>query len=84
MREGLLNKDSGHTHNLDDVTDDLFELIQALLSGKGKRIVFAANRIGAHVARRYADRCVINIIGAMHMIYTHINRALMYNISKTI
>lgn len=49
-------KDSGYAHTLDDVTDDLYELIQALCPDLHSRIVFVNNSIGAHVARRYADR----------------------------
>ncbi|OAX78386.1 hypothetical protein ACJ72_07309, partial [Emergomyces africanus] len=55
-RETWPNKDPGYAHTLDDVTDDLHELIQALCPDRSSRIVFMNNSIGAHVARRYADR----------------------------
>ncbi|KAI1416744.1 Alpha/beta hydrolase fold-1 [Hypoxylon sp. FL1857] len=55
-RESWPNKDPGYAHTLDDVTDDLHELIQTLSPDRCSRIVFANNSIGAHVARRYADR----------------------------
>ncbi|KAF5876297.1 putative prolyl aminopeptidase protein [Botrytis fragariae] len=55
-RESLPNKDPGYAHNLDDVTDDLQELIQTVSPDRSSRIVFVNNSIGAHVARRYADR----------------------------
>ncbi|KAI0974118.1 Alpha/beta hydrolase fold-1 [Xylaria arbuscula] len=55
-RESWPNKDPGYTHTVDDVTDDLYELIQTLLPDRSSRIVFVNNSIGAHVARRYADR----------------------------
>ncbi|OJD17797.1 hypothetical protein AJ78_02150 [Emergomyces pasteurianus Ep9510] len=55
-REGWPNKEPGYTHTLDDVTDDLHELIQTLCADRSSRIVFLNNSIGAHVARRYADR----------------------------
>lgn len=55
-RESLPNKDPGYAHTLDDVTDDLQELIQTVSPDRSSRIVFVNNSIGAHVARRYADR----------------------------
>ena len=55
-RESWPNKDPGYAHTLDDVTDDLHELIQTLSPDRSSRIVFVNNSIGAHVARRYADR----------------------------
>ncbi|KAI1144449.1 alpha/beta-hydrolase [Hypoxylon sp. FL0543] len=55
-RENWPSKDPGYAHTLDDVTDDLHELIQTLSPERSSRIVFVNNSIGAHVARRYADR----------------------------
>ncbi|KAI2626985.1 Alpha/beta hydrolase fold-1 [Hypomontagnella submonticulosa] len=55
-RESWSDKDPGYAHTLDDVTDDLHELIQTLSPDRHSRIVFANNSIGAHIARRYADR----------------------------
>ncbi|KAI1097596.1 Alpha/beta hydrolase fold-1 [Jackrogersella minutella] len=55
-RESWPNKDPGYAHTLDDVTDDLHELVQTLSPDRCSRIVFVNNSIGAHVARRYADR----------------------------
>jgi pimeloyl-ACP methyl ester carboxylesterase len=55
-RETLPDRDPGYAHTLDDVTDDLHELIQTLSPGRYSRIVFVNNSIGAHIARRYADR----------------------------
>ncbi|KAI4865092.1 alpha/beta-hydrolase [Hypoxylon rubiginosum] len=54
--ESWPDKDPGYAHTLDDVNDDLHELIQALSPDRCSRIVFMNNSIGAHVARRYADR----------------------------
>ncbi|KAI2632838.1 Alpha/beta hydrolase fold-1 [Xylaria nigripes] len=55
-RESWPSKDQGYAHTLDDVTDDLHELIQTVSPDRCSRIVFINNSIGAHVARRYADR----------------------------
>jgi pimeloyl-ACP methyl ester carboxylesterase len=55
-RESLPEKDTGYAHTLDDVTDDLQELIQTIAPDRSSRLVFVNNSIGAHVARRYADR----------------------------
>ncbi|TGO16032.1 hypothetical protein BPAE_0525g00020 [Botrytis paeoniae] len=55
-RESLPNKDPGYAHTLDDVTDDLQELIQTVSPDRSSRIIFVNNSIGAHVARRYAER----------------------------
>ena len=55
-RESLPNKEPGYAHTLDDVTDDLHELIHTVSPDRCSRIVFVNNSIGAHVARRYADR----------------------------
>lgn len=55
-RETWPDKDAGYGHTLDDVTDDLCELIQILCPERSSRIVFLNNSIGAHIARRYADR----------------------------
>ncbi|KAI1352258.1 Alpha/beta hydrolase fold-1 [Xylaria sp. FL0043] len=55
-RESWPSKDHGYAHTLDDVVDDLHELLQTLLPERSSRIVFVNNSIGAHVARRYADR----------------------------
>ena len=55
-RESLPGKEPGYAHTLDDVTDDLQELIQTVSPDRSSRIVFVNNSIGAHVARRYADR----------------------------
>jgi pimeloyl-ACP methyl ester carboxylesterase len=55
-RESWPNKEPGYAHTLDDVTDDLHELIQTLSPDRCSRIVLVNNSIGAHVARRYADR----------------------------
>ncbi|KAI5925270.1 Alpha/beta hydrolase fold-1 [Camillea tinctor] len=55
-RESSPEKDPGYAHTLDDVTDDLHELIQVLSPERSSRIVFVNNSIGAHIARRYADR----------------------------
>lgn len=55
-RENLPNKDPSYAHTLDDVTDDLHELIQAISPDRSSRIVFVNNSFGAHVVRRYADR----------------------------
>lgn len=55
-RESWPNKEPGYSHTLDDVTDDLHELIQTLSPNRSSRIVLVNNSIGAHVARRYADR----------------------------
>ncbi|KAI1206195.1 alpha/beta-hydrolase [Annulohypoxylon truncatum] len=55
-RESWSTKEPGYAHTLDDVTDDLHELIQTLAPNRSSRIVFVNNSIGAHVARRYADR----------------------------
>ena len=55
-RESWPSKDPGYAHTLDDVTDDLHELIQTVSPDRCSRIVFVNNSIGAHVARRYADR----------------------------
>ena len=55
-REAWPEKDAGYAHTLDDVTDDLYELIQTLCAECSSRIVFVNNSIGAHIARRYADR----------------------------
>jgi pimeloyl-ACP methyl ester carboxylesterase len=55
-REAWPDKEPGYAHTLDDVTDDLHELIQTLSPDRSSRIVFVNNSIGAHVARRYADR----------------------------
>lgn len=55
-RENDPAKDPGYAHDLDDVTDDLHELIQTLSPDRSDRIVFVNNSIGAHIARRYADR----------------------------
>ncbi|KAI8625457.1 Alpha/beta hydrolase fold-1 [Xylariaceae sp. FL1651] len=55
-RESWPSKEPGYAHTLDDVTDDLHELIQTLSPDRCSRIVFMNNSIGAHVARRYADR----------------------------
>ncbi|KAI1643673.1 Alpha/beta hydrolase fold-1 [Daldinia loculata] len=55
-RESWPNKDPGYAHTLDDVTDDLHELIQTRCPDRSSRIVFVNNSIGAHIARRYADR----------------------------
>lgn len=55
-RENLPYKDPGFSHTLDEVTDDLHELIQTISLARSSRIVFVNNSIGAHIARRYADR----------------------------
>ncbi|KAK7914497.1 alpha/beta-hydrolase [Apiospora marii] len=55
-RETWPTKDPGYAHTLDDVTDDLHELIHILSRDRNSRIIFVNNSIGAHVARRYADR----------------------------
>lgn len=55
-RENDPKKDAGYAHDLDDVTDDLHELINTVSPDRKDRIVFVNNSIGAHVARRYADR----------------------------
>ncbi|XXH00717.1 hypothetical protein Hte_007067 [Hypoxylon texense] len=55
-RENWPNKEPGYAHTLDDVTDDLHELIQIVSPDRNSRIVFLNNSIGAHIARRYADR----------------------------
>lgn len=55
-RESSPDKEPGYAHTLDDVTDDLHELIQTLSPDRSSRIVLVNNSIGAHVARRYADR----------------------------
>ncbi|KAI1451935.1 alpha/beta-hydrolase [Annulohypoxylon moriforme] len=55
-RESWPTKEPGYAHTLDDVTDDLHELIQTLAPDRSSRIIFVNNSIGAHVARRYADR----------------------------
>lgn len=55
-RETWPEKDAGYAHTLDDVTDDLHELIQTVHPERSSRIVFMNNSIGAHIARRYADR----------------------------
>src|SRR4051812_30271299 len=55
-RESWPTKEPGYAHTLDDVTDDLHELIQTISPDRSSRIVLANNSIGAHVARRYADR----------------------------
>jgi pimeloyl-ACP methyl ester carboxylesterase len=55
-RESWPNKEPGYSHTLDDVTDDLHELIQTLSPNRSSRIVLVNNSIGAHIARRYADR----------------------------
>ncbi|KAI1192384.1 Alpha/beta hydrolase fold-1 [Nemania serpens] len=53
-RESWPNKEPGYAHTLDDVTDDLHEILQTVCPDRSSRIVFAANSIGAHIARRYA------------------------------
>ncbi|KAI1445831.1 Alpha/Beta hydrolase protein [Annulohypoxylon stygium] len=55
-RESWPSKDPGYAHTLDDVTDDLHELIQTLVPDRSSRVVLMNNSIGAHIARRYADR----------------------------
>lgn len=55
-RENWPNKEPGYSHTLDEVTDDLQELIQTLSPNRSSRIILINNSIGAHVARRYADR----------------------------
>ncbi|CAG8959041.1 hypothetical protein HYFRA_00012821 [Hymenoscyphus fraxineus] len=55
-RETLPGREPGYAHTLDEVTDDLHELIKTLFPERSSRIVFVNNSIGAHVARRYADR----------------------------
>jgi pimeloyl-ACP methyl ester carboxylesterase len=55
-RESWPTKEPGYAHTLDDVTDDLHELIQTVSPDRCSRIVLVNNSIGAHVARRYADR----------------------------
>ncbi|KAI0484654.1 Alpha/beta hydrolase fold-1 [Xylariaceae sp. FL0804] len=50
------NKEPGYAHTLDEVTDDLHELLQTLCPDRHSRLVLLNNSIGAHVARRYADR----------------------------
>jgi pimeloyl-ACP methyl ester carboxylesterase len=55
-RENSPDKDPGYAHDLDDVTDDAHELIGTVSPDRCGRIVFVNNSIGAHVARRYADR----------------------------
>jgi pimeloyl-ACP methyl ester carboxylesterase len=55
-RETWPDREPCYAHTLDDVTDDLHEIIQTLSPGRCSRIVFVNNSIGAHIARRYADR----------------------------
>ncbi|XDG03781.1 hypothetical protein ABKA04_003396 [Annulohypoxylon sp. FPYF3050] len=55
-RESWPSKEPGYAHTLDDVTDDLHELIQTLIPDRSSRVVLMNNSIGAHIARRYADR----------------------------
>ncbi|KAI1383851.1 Alpha/beta hydrolase fold-1 [Hypoxylon trugodes] len=55
-RESWPNKDAGYAHTLDDVTDDLHHLIHLVSPDRNSRLIFVNNSIGAHVARRYADR----------------------------
>ncbi|KAI3333205.1 alpha/beta-hydrolase [Ustulina deusta] len=55
-RENWPDRDPGYAHTLDDVTDDLHELVQTLSPDRCSRLVLMNNSIGAHVARRYADR----------------------------
>ncbi|KAJ8131811.1 hypothetical protein O1611_g1816 [Lasiodiplodia mahajangana] len=55
-RETWPSKDVGYAHTLDDSTDDLHELITVVSSDRQHRLVFMNNSIGAHIARRYADR----------------------------
>lgn len=55
-RESWPSKEPGYAHTLDDVTDDLHELIQTVSPDRSSRLVFMNNSIGAHIARRYADR----------------------------
>ncbi|KAI0111070.1 Alpha/beta hydrolase fold-1 [Nemania sp. FL0031] len=55
-RENLPGKETGYAHTLDDVTDDLYELIKLVSPDRCSRLVLVNNSIGAHIARRYADR----------------------------
>ncbi|KAI1125083.1 Alpha/beta hydrolase fold-1 [Nemania abortiva] len=55
-RENSGDKDPGYAHTVDDVTEDLYELIQTVSPDRYSRLVLVNNSIGAHVARRYADK----------------------------
>ncbi|KAI1261206.1 Alpha/Beta hydrolase protein [Xylariaceae sp. FL1019] len=55
-REKWVDKEPGYAHTVDDVVDDLHELIKVVAPERCRRLVFVNNSIGAHVARRFADR----------------------------
>lgn len=56
QRESWPNEEPSHTDTLDDVTDDLHELIQTVSADRSSRFVLVNNSIGAHIARKDADR----------------------------
>ncbi|KAI0393863.1 Alpha/beta hydrolase fold-1 [Xylariaceae sp. FL0594] len=55
-RENWPDKDPGYAHTVDNVTDDLHELIATVSPERREHLVLVNNSIGAHIARRYADR----------------------------
>ncbi|KAI0152724.1 Alpha/Beta hydrolase protein [Xylariaceae sp. FL1272] len=55
-RAGTTGKDPGYDHTVDDTVDDLDELIATVSPNRHDRLVLMNNSIGAHIARRYADR----------------------------
>ncbi|KAI0020022.1 alpha/beta-hydrolase [Xylariomycetidae sp. FL0641] len=67
-RERRPGREPGYAHTLDDVTDDLGELLRtACPASRRARVVFANNSIGAHVARRYADRYPSTVEGILFL-----------------